>query len=372
MEERRWTMDRKKSCAVLTALLMGIMLSAGKVWALAPAEITGYLMGDPAPGKLVPYFKVTSTLSTLIGFENAEEDKTLGSADHPEGEDVLVHVTIFNTRSVEVINFDLCLSPLDFGFIVLQKATPSAFQVAALNKVTGPHTTRASKARFLSLDNGDIPSEGYVTLRAISEFLTFDGTCGQGIGGNLEEFIPDAVSEPLATWAILQDVGTGFFATEIPTPTAVVAIGDPQHVILGAGQAFGGVGAYGLIPKGNRVLARFDINPLVLSHTDVFVWLTRNGHSSWPASLVCEDELAISTSIPLPNEVNVFNPDDLSGISQCKLDLQFRGILLFDLPETGFLWSQISQEGSHFRENFLGYNLECNTFIDPLCDDPLE
>ncbi len=367
MEERRWTMDRKKSYAVLTALLMGVMLSAGRVWALAPAEITGYLMGDPAPGKLVPYFKVTSSLATLIGIENAEEDKTLGSVDEPEGEDVLVHVTVFNTRSAEVINFDLCLSPLDFGFVVLQKATPSGAQLDELAKVTGPHTTRASKIKFLSLDNGDIPSEGYVTLRAVNEYFSNDGTCE-----GFEESIPDAVSEPLATWAILQDIGTGFFATEIPTPTAVVSIGDPQHVFVGNGQAFGGVGAYGLIPAGNRVLARFDVNPVVLSHTDVFVWLVRNGFSSWPASLVCEDELAISTSIPLPNEVNVFNPDDLAGISQCKLDGQYRGILLFDLPDTGFLWSHISQEGSHFRENFLGYNLECNTFIDPLCDDPFE
>jgi hypothetical protein len=372
MEERRWTMDRKKSCAVLTALLIGVMLSAGKVWALSPAQITGYLMGDPAPGKLVPYFKVNATTATLIGIENAEEDKTLGSADEPEGEDVLVHVTVFNTRSAEVINFDLCLSPLDFGFVVLQKAPPSAGQLLELQKVTGPFTTRASKIKFLSVDNGDIPSEGYVTLRAIQEFFSFDGTCGQGIGGNVEEVIPDAVSEPLATWAILQDIGTGFFATEIPTPTAVIALGDPQHVILGSGQAFGGVGAYGLIPKGNRVLARFDVNPVVLSHTEVFVWLVRNGVSSWPASLICEDELAISTSIPLPNEVNVFDPNDLAGIGLCTADKQYRGILLFDLPDTGFLWSQISQEGSHFRENFLGYNLECNTFIDPLCDDPFE
>src|SRR5713101_274159 len=134
MEERRWTMDRQKFYAVLVALMAGVVLSAGRVWAIAPVQITGYLMGDPAPGKLVPYFKVTSTLATLIGIESVEEDKAV---EFGEGEDVLVHVTVFTTRSVEVTNFELCLSPFDFGFLVLQKAdwTKNPAEVAEVNKV---------------------------------------------------------------------------------------------------------------------------------------------------------------------------------------------------------------------------------------------
>ena len=371
-------MDRQKFYAVLVALMAGVILSAGRVWALAPVQISGYLMGDPAPGKLVPYFKVSSTLSTLIGIESVEEDKAV---EFNEGEDVLVHVTVFDTGSVEKVNFELCLSPFDFGFVVLQKANAllNPAQVAELNKVivTPSHvTTRGSqpKIKYLSTDTGDIPSEGYVTLRATKEFFTHDGTCGQGFSDQVEEDIPDGVSEPLATWAILADVGSGFFATEIPTPTAVVLgqgiLGDTQAPIRGKGAALGGVGAYGLIPSGNAVIARFDVNPTVGSHTDIYVWLANNGHGSVPATLECEDELAVSTSIPVPREVNVIDPDTLSGIWLCKADRQFRGVLEFFLPDTGFLFSHISQDDAHFRENFLGYNLECNTFIDPDCDDP--
>lgn len=372
-------MDRKKFHAVLVALMAGVVLSAGRVWAIAPVQISGYLMGDPAPGKLVPYFKVSSTLSTLIGIESLEEDKAVDF--NGEGEDILVHVTVFTTRSVELVNFELCLSPFDFGFLVLQKADPSLnpAEVAELNKVitTTSHTTTRGaqpKVKFLSLDNGDIPAEGYVTLRATKEFFTHDGTCGQGFNNEVEEDIPDGVSEPLATWAILLDVGSGFFATEIPTPTAIVlgtgTLGDTQFPGFGKGVALGGPGAYGLIPDGNNVIARFDVSPLVGSHTDIFVWLAGN-HSfaaSWPATLECEDELAVSTIINLSNEVNVIDPDKLSGIGLCKADKQFRGVLHFFMPDTGFLWSHISQDNAHFRENFLGYNLECNTFIEPGCE----
>src|SRR5229473_2216581 len=148
MEERRWTMDRQKFYAVLVALMAGVVLSAGRVWAIAPVQISGYLMGDPAPGKLIPYFKVSSTLSTLIGIESLEEDKAVPSLTVPsegEGEDILVHVTVFTTRSVEILNFELCLSPFDFGFLVLQKAdwTKNPAEVAEVNKVitTSSHTT---------------------------------------------------------------------------------------------------------------------------------------------------------------------------------------------------------------------------------------
>lgn len=371
-------MDRQKFYAVLVALMAGVVLSAGRVWALAPVQISGYLMGDPAPGKLIPFYSVSDTLATLIGIESVEEDKAV---QFSEGEDVLVHVTVFTTRSVEVTNFELCLSPFDFGFVVLQKAdwTKNPAQLAEFNKVitTTSHTTtrgKQPKVRFLSLDNGDIPATGYVTLRATKEFFTHDGTCGQGFNNEIEEDIPDGVSEPLATWAILLDVGSGFFATEIPTPTAVVLgtarLGDTQAPIFGKGAALGGPGAYGLIPFANAVIARFDVNPNVGSHTDIFVWLASNSSSRvfWPATLECEDELAVSTTIDLSREVNVIDPALLSGISLCTTDKQFRGVLEFFMPDTGFLWSHISQDNAHFRENFLGYNLECNTFIEPACE----
>jgi hypothetical protein len=350
------------------------MLSAGSAWA-----VTGYLMGDPAQGKLLPYYKVTNTLATIIGFANYEEDRLFSSED-PLGEDVSLHVTIYGKRSNHILDIDLCLSPLDFGYLVLQQNPASPGQLADLAHPTGPLTTRLNKARVLSVSGDGIPSEGYVVFRAVAEWQSHDGTCA-GILANddaIEEFFDPFdpfTEEPLAVWAILQDVSSGFFATEIPVPTAIVA---PDS--SGKDQALGGFGAFGLIPFGNTVIARFDVNPNNNSHTDIFVWLASNafaisgdpgsgvnrGGASLVAFLDCEDEFSPSTTIFLPDEVNIIDPNTLAGIGQCKAFGQYRGQLRFNMPDTGFLWSQISQEGEHFRETFLGYNLECNEFVNPL------
>jgi hypothetical protein len=373
MEERRGTMSRKKFTAVLAALVAGAVLSAGSAWA-----VTGYLMGDPSQGKLVPYYKVTNTLATVIGIASYEEDKVFSTGD-PLGEDVSIHVTIWGKRSNHILDFDLCLSPLDFGYIVLQQNPANHDQLDDLAHQTGPHTTRAQKARVYSVSGDGIPTEGYLTLRATQEFESHDGTCAGALAN--EESLEDAfdpfdpfTEEPMTTWAILLDAGNAFFATEIPTPTAIINFSD---------KAVGGFGAFGLIPFDNTVIARFDVNPINQSHTDIYVWLASNafvcandpgcginrGGASLVAQLDCEDEFSPSTTIFLPDEVNVIDPNALAGIGQCKSAGQYRGQLRFNIPDTGFLWSQISQENEHFRETFLGYNLECNEFVNPSdCD----
>ena len=128
----------------------------------------------------------------------------------------------------------------------------------------------------------------------------------------------------------------------------------------------GGPGALGLIAQDNTVIARFDVNPSFDMDTDIFVWLNSNGSLVAGGNFVrnvsgylqCEDELQISTTIPLPFEVNVIDPSTLGGIGQCTQAGQFRGVLRFVMPDNGFLWSHIAQEGQNFRENFLGYNLD--------------
>jgi len=382
-------MDRKKFGAVFVALLTGVVLSAGS----ASAQF-GYLMGDPATGKLIPFYRVGLNTTTIIGVTSTE-----GGALGPNvGEgDLAVHVTIFSKRSVEILNFDLCLSPSDFGFLVLQQNGPTSSQQTELNK-------RFAKARVISVTNDSIPTEGYVTMAVSAEFNSSNGKCDNVESDEFIEFPPSvstlvdhANEEHLATWAILADVGQGFFATEIPTPTANI---DPFN-----GVPSGGIGAYGLIPGpplvgtanpfdefplvagapnqpfgvgGSWVLARFDVNPAVDSHTEIFVWLKRNafvvpndpgaGINRATASVIgfldCEDEFRVSTPIPLPDEVNIIDPDTLPGIGQCKALGQYRGNLLFSMPDTGFLWSQITQETDHFRQNYLGYNLGDNDFID--------
>jgi hypothetical protein len=374
MEERRGTMDRRKFTATLVALAAGIALSAGS--ALAQ---TGYLMGDAAPNKLVPFYRVGPTLATIIGIENVEESE---GPNDSGGEDIAVHVTIWTKRSSHVANFDLCLSPFDFGFIVLQQNPANAAQQAEL-------AARGAKVRYYSVSGDNIPSEGYVTLQAVAEFDSTNGKCT----GNVDPVDPN---EGLATWAILADVGNGFFAAEIPTPTT------------NAG-AKGGAGAFGLIPGpgldsfgcGNpfdefpcvlpasvtgssTVIARFDVNAAVDSTTEIFVWLRRNAFTvpndpgagvnrsgaSLTAFLDCEDELELSTTIFLPDEVNVLTWDSRNpatfpaSLSQCVAFGQNRGVLRFKMPDTGFLWSQITQESDHFRQTYLGYNLGDNDFID--------
>lgn len=352
----------RRFSTVFIALVAGAVLSASSVWATAPEQLSGYLMGDLAPGKLVPFYRAESALATIIGIENLEEDGFGGGA----GKDITVHVTVFTKSGDHVVDFDLCLSPFDFGFLVLQKNAPSAAQQAELAQ-------RFAKVRVLSTAGDGIPGEGYATLRALAEFNSHDGTCGKFKDDEIEEFIPDGISEPLATWAILQDVGKGFFASEIPTLTAIVE-GDGEAVEKAeVGKTT--IGAYGLIPEENRVFARFDVNPNIASKTEIFVWLSKKLCRpeeeevcllETPAFLNCEDEFRGSTLIDLGKGVNIIDPDTIAG--QCKALGQYRGVLEFTMPAAGFLWSHISQEGEHFQETFLGYNLDCNIFIDPSCD----
>ncbi len=374
-------MDRRKFGASLTALVAGAMLWASSAWAL-----TGYLQGDPFHGKLIPFYRVGPNLATIIGIESTEGGFSGPNVDHG---DLALHVTIFSKRSTHIADFDLCLSPGDFGFIVLQQQAKTAAQA---NELFGP-PGRFHKARVFSVAGDGIPTEGYVTIGTIAEFTSNNGGCG---GAFLDRgFIEDH----LATWAILQDIGAGFFATEVPTASAnvstttgvVVRNGGPHPGLIpgppatGTSDPFDGIPLIGTpAPNGsapsNTVIARFDVNPAVGSVTEIFVWLMSNaflvpndpgsGVNRFTAILTgfldCEDEFRVSATIPFPDEVNIINVDrDLKVVEQCKELGQYRGVLTFKMPDTGFLWSQISQESEHFRETFLGYNLDCNQFLDP-------
>ncbi|HEV8713596.1 MAG TPA: hypothetical protein VGX03_12310 [Candidatus Binatia bacterium] len=401
-------MDRKKLGALLVAFVIGAVLSASSVSADLFGGVKGYILGDPAHGKLVPFYRVggtTGNLATLIGIEAEQHRKLLreiapGIIEDIEYGDVQVHVAIWSKRSRELQNFELCLSPFDFGFIVLQNGPVKPEQSTEL---LGP-LNRFHKARVLSLADLGGNTEGYVTIATVGEFFSEDGTCK----GSIPIVIQD-IDVHLATWAILADVGTGFFATEIPTPTAVVNEDTGRvsglRVVPGIGvveaslglipgptpiKGFEGTPGHPLLHNdsnpvwgGNHVFARFDVNPAVDSHTEIYVWLKRNAFPaateldvntlqrspSVPGILWCEDELGISTTVDLLDEVNVINPNDFPGIGQCKFLHQYRGVLLFQLPDTGFLWSHITQVTSSFRQNYIGYNLDNNGFVDCADDE---
>ena len=160
-----------------------------------------------------------------------------------------------------------------------------------------------------------IPGEGYVTFKAIQAFTSRDGSCRQG-ASVLTPYGPGAAGPgaagPLAGWAILQDVSTGFFCTELPVVTALID--------SGTGVASGGLGAVGLMPAGNAVVVRYDVNPAFGLGTELFVWLASNARDVQgtlvrtervAGFLQCEYELQISTPLLLPDEVNVLNPAPL-------------------------------------------------------------
>jgi hypothetical protein len=381
MAERRREMERKKFGAVLGALAAGFVLSASSPAQAAFDAVSGYLQGDPSPGKLIPYWAAEGDLATIIGIENTsgQSGPTVGSTSEGDAADVAIHVTVFNHRSSHLFDDTLCLSPFDFGYIILQKPSPSNKQLDDL---------RAGKSIILSRDDGDLGSadHGYVSLKALAKFSSTNGSC-KSDSDTVDYDSLNAPAEPLAVWTIVQDVGAGFFGTEVPVATALV---DDS-----SGKVTGGLGAFGLIPgptsitadpsglacsdsgDGSTVIARFDVNPNVGSETSIFVWLRRNlfnvsgdpaaGCNRNAATLIgfldCETEKEISTTVSLPDEVNVINPADLNGIAQCSRNGLFRGVLRFEMPDTGFLWSHITQEDAHFRMNFLGYNLDCNTFL---------
>jgi hypothetical protein len=380
-------MDGRKFTATLVALVVGIALSAGSASAIKPpfSGTAGYLQGDPAPGKLIPYFLANDSTSTIIGIENTIGNSGPFGAEldvptpinntfvHIAGGDVEVHIHIFDQRSNEILNFAKCYSPFDFGYIVLQKGAVSSTQNDDLNFPTGPNATRRNKSQVVVLST----TQGYVSIRAERVFATGNGTCGSEAQFTVSVDIPDAydllpvetwggpLSWPLATWAILADISSGFFATEIPTATA--------RVDRGSGIVRGGIGAFGLIPRGNEVIARYDANPFNQSVSRIFTWFTSNNNSVF-GFLDCEDEVEISTTLPFPNESGFFV---LSGVSDpatdstvanalaaCTQVNQYRGVVRFTMPDTGFIWSHITQQGAHFRENYLGYNLQNNWFVD--------
>jgi len=410
-------MDRKKLGALLVAFATGVLLAASSAQAKIE-EVRGYILGDPATSKLVPFYRVGDTLATIIGIESElHEPATVDSTGTPISVlhgDVSVHVVIFDRRSVEIFDFLLCLSPWDFGFVVLQSGEPTAAQ---LEELDGDTSSRAfsrgiggfgfGKAKVISLAELNGNNEGYVTLRESQEYFSTDGQCS---GNPLPiSFAPIDVN--IATWAILADVGTGFFATEIPTPTAVVDAAGAVHGLL-RDSTTGEVleASLGLIPGpapvppfvgtpgnpllfgalnpiwgGNEVLTRYDVNPLLDSHTEIFVWLKRNAFPvateldvntlsrapSVPGILYCEDETAISVQVPLPNELNIIDPFvTFGGLRECIRTHQYRGVLTFEMPDTGFLWSHITQQSAHFRQNYIGYNLDNNGFVD--CADDVD
>ena len=323
-EERSNVMKMNKLYAGLIAFAMGFALSVGTASAqetestvLAVAtEMRGQVSGDPRAMKLVPFYEVGENRFTAIGIQNlskgmADETATKDADGDPTNnltERFLVDVTVYDERgtNMEAAAGTVCLEADAFGSVTLMMGMDEEPMVMGSN------------TSMVTIYLPDM-SMGYAEL-------TMDTTnrykdCGGRLpitdtaGGDPDATPPDDNNvkgeEKIATWAILQDIGTGFFGTEIPTasirrnPNADRSMmhlacrsvtGDAEANGAPAG-IFNTAGPFnsmrcGLIPDEfdkdsvvsatsprtasdplTMVAARFDITESNGSMSDIFIWL---------------------------------------------------------------------------------------------------
>ena len=269
-------MKMNKMFTGLIALVAGVALSAGSAFAT-----NGYVGGDFARMKLVPYYETADSRATIIGIQNlspqeadtmarnqrvtdlqaylaGEDPSTQLAADAVTGgdlEDLAAIVTVdgaptaLNMDSLDSVaaveaaletammavqtehlfvavnvydamgmmmenaSTELCLKEHQFGVIVLQ----------------GPSATMAEgyQMQVLSMMDGDIPAYGYVEIAADTTKYSACGsesfrdpvaTIVTADADNVVDTV-DPAQSMVAAWTIIQDIGDGFFGTEVPTST---------------------------------------------------------------------------------------------------------------------------------------------------------
>ena len=261
-------MNRMKSMFTgAIALVAGVALSAGSALATK-----GYVGGDPAMMKLVPYYETGETKATIIGIQNMSpqeqdtKDKNqlvtdlknflagealtaaartaliaegvaggdlsagttkLGEDDlntkaaaeaalekaekaaHIEHLFIMVNVYDKMGMMMDDASVTLCLAEHQFGYVVLQGSSDTM--------------TDNMQGAVLSVMDEEIPEYGYVKVMA--ETRKFTG-CGATAPNTLEKVDDgdnnadvDAADTMISTWAIIQDTGTGFFGTEVLSAT---------------------------------------------------------------------------------------------------------------------------------------------------------
>lgn len=249
-------MKMNKMFAGLIALVTGIALSAGSAFATK-----GYVGGDPAMMKLVPYYETGDSKATIIGIQNmspqesstmtantavsdamtalaaeqakaspdpttvANLEKALADAnDANYTEHVFIMVNVYDAEGMMMdgASASLCLAEHQFGYVVLQGPEMQDWQMEIPNR-----------GMILTVGDGDIPEYGYVKVMAESRKFT---GCGAVAPNRLELVITgqetaagdtdsDATTGTMnadtmiSTWTIIQDTGMGFFGTEVPNAT---------------------------------------------------------------------------------------------------------------------------------------------------------
>ena len=354
------------------ARILGGMVAGVVGVAFGAGSALAYTTSDPAPNKLVPYYEVGGTLATIIGVQNLESGADLATPPDDALENLVLSATAYDADGMQQASTQLCLAENQFGYVVLQESAATEGQEIE------------HRGRVLSMADEDaIADTGYVKIEATHRV----GACSVGFPRPAVEPVcitaaaeecsdADATPAAIAAWTIMQDVGAGFFGTEIPTVTDNAA---------------------GLMAEGAMVDVRYDINPANESMTDIYVWLqagedtdatSPNTRRHLEVTVHCEDgttvmvpdtsegaeEGAMTSTIRVaaPGRVTVIDPaaaeTPLGEATAMCLENegdQGRGVLSFAIPAhtpdpdveaPGMVWSHITQMGMSFRMNFTGYH----------------
>ena len=355
--------------AGMVACVAGFALSAGSAFATE-----GYVTGDPAPAKVIPYYEVGGSLSTIIGVQNLSPRQ----ADTPDNvtEYTIVAVTVQNMAGDLLVPLrdEICLATNQFGFVILQEREAMPGQETGVRGIV------------LSMMDSDvdlrIPQSGFVTLRSNPQkFQSCDQIADNAIGGD------DTDEEDIAAWTVMQDVGTGFFGTEIPTVTVDIAAG------TGATRGELAEEAAGLMDHDDVAVARFDTSAV----NQVFVWKTRSEPDNpntaadetrqIQISVRCEEGAMTSdddantvlpfVNVPIPDMVTIIDPTMMGDLGDATGACRgTRGTLAFTLlgvthvnmttgtgtdstvEADGMVWTHISQRQENFRLNAPGYSMD--------------
>ena len=270
-EERRDVMKMDKMLAGLIAFVAGVALSAGSAF----ADTNGYVGGDAAMMKLVPYYETGDTTATIIGVQNMSptehvtdlrnkdvEDKkaalkaaqdaatptspNLNAIDTAEKalakaeeaaykEHVFIDVKVYDAMGMMTGTASLCLKEHQFGYVMLQGPTMQDWQ-----------SMDSHQNKLLSVMDDEISADGYAMVMAEGmKYTSCDPASGRGgltgvltnpaTGENsvtniaavdglaVQNKMYEGASGMVAAWTIIQDTGSGFFGTEVPTSTISMA-----------------------------------------------------------------------------------------------------------------------------------------------------
>ena len=415
-EERSNTMERKKWWASLIAVAVGLALSVGSASAIEQGDFagrTGVIADNAADtGKLIPYYTAGENLATIIGVQN-EATLATGSVS-------IIEVRVLDHIGGVQATGQLCLGANQFGYAVIEEmmmmddmdmmddmqvvlrvgAGGDEDVISGMTMTTSTGVmNRAGSVQDSTTTGTGIADMGYVVLHDLGHFTnagvnqdpnspTDDGCNSQGNAtGNpyLDHSATD--TSKFAAWAILQDVGSESFGTEIPV-ASVGTSGDPapadptttttvlDRIVCVAGTP---TQCSGLVATPNdataddptpaedatrTVTARIDNNMDNMSMSTVYVWMdastpfdTTTGQRPMrmiDAMVYCEGGMPTPMKIDAPNRINMF----YGSMFGCEA----RGTVNITLPaanatngvDSGLVWSHVGQMGGGFRMNFPG------------------